>query len=81
MTYPTGQAEQRTHVWIVNGHQSKCAECGDELPVGARILWTPGAPRDKNNHCAPCGIDIAGSYPPNNYWERREVPHPVSSGR
>lgn len=62
----------RDHVWIVTRFRGECAECGDELPPGAHILWLPGAPRGENNYCAPCGSEIAGSYPPQSYWERRD---------
>jgi len=64
--------EGRDQVWIVSRFDTSCAECGEELPPGSHILWLPNASRDKNNYCAPCGTEIAGSYPPENYWERRD---------
>jgi hypothetical protein len=64
--------DDRDHVWIVSKFKTDCAECGDELPPGSHILWLPGQPRDKNNYCAPCGTEMVGSYPPANYWERRD---------
>lgn len=68
----TNRTNGREYVWIVNRFQINCAECGDEQPPGSHILWFPEKPRDQNNFCAPCGTDIAGSYPPANYWERRD---------
>ena len=71
----------RRYVWIVTRFMGKCAECDDELPPGAHILWLPEAPRGENNYCGPCGTDVAGSYPPQNYWERRDEEFRNSTSR
>ena len=70
---PNSGDEGRDHVWIVSRFDTVCVECNEDLPAGSHILWLPKAPRDENNYCASCGEEIAGSYPPQHYWERRDA--------
>lgn len=58
-------------VWIITRFKTNCAECDEELPRGTNVLWLPDAPRDQNNYCVECGVELAGSYPPPHYWQLR----------